>query len=135
VVAPGVDVVAELASAAGADEICGANGSFVGNTPKETSCPSFEAAGRTSVLASSPLLGALVAAPATFGIAIDPADPVLVVVVLATAGGGFLFIIFMIEGTSYAATARNRTPPIAAAIFARFSRCLIVVDALLLRHR
>ena len=66
----------ELAPAAeGVDDTCGTKGSFVGKTPKETSCPSLDAAGRTSVFASSPACGALLVAPATFGIAIVYVGP------------------------------------------------------------
>lgn len=114
---------------AGADDVepfggvvtCGVNGFFDWNMLNETSSPGWTGGG-ASVSASSPGAGAGAAA-----VAVDADDVAVVAVVgagvLAWAGGAEFD--FSTGGTSIAATTRNSAPPIAAAILARFSRCLI----------
>ncbi len=115
-----------VAGAAGAGAVlgvfaCWTNGSLVGKRSKERSCPlSGCAAGSESESVPLGVAGAETGVPGT-----APGTGVTGAGVVATAEtGGFLFSVFMSDGTSYASTARRITPPTAAMIFWRLAFAL-----------
>src|SRR6266536_3560551 len=121
-VVTGADGGAGGAVAIGAPACC-TKGSFVAKRSNESSCPVPACgAGSESVSVPEPVTAAATGVPVAGATAAG-----VVGAGAAAAGGvagGFLFIVFKSEGTSYARTPRSKTPRTAAMIFWRLAFAL-----------